>query len=94
MESKEYSWAWVTAARLLTELECELVCAYLLVSANNGSATIYNGTSTTGETVVTLSSAVVTGLPFNPPAPIYCRKGLYVGSFTTVTGILVMWRHL
>jgi hypothetical protein len=86
MDSKEYSWTWVTASQLLTDLECELVYALLVP--------IYNGTGTTGDVVTYLVSAVATQQPFSPPVPIYCRKGLYITKGSATTGVLVVWRHL
>jgi len=94
MDSKAYSWAWVTADRLLTDKECELVYAYLVPSAATTNSVLYNGTNTGGDPIVTLESAVVTGHKFAPPVPVYCPRGLYADVGTSVTGIFVMWRNL
>jgi hypothetical protein len=92
--SKDYSWAWVTGDRALTQQEAELVAAYLVVSAASTDSHLYNGIDTNGDKIVTLESAVATTLPFEPPVPIYCRKGIFVAKGTSVTGILVIWRNL
>lgn len=94
MESKEYSWAWVTADQLLSHGPCELLFAYLVVSAGSTDSHLYNGESAAEEKIVTLESAAVTGHEFKPPVPVYCSKGLYVDVGTVVTGIFVMWRNL
>ena len=94
MDSKEYSWAWVTADRLLSAGPCELVSAYLVVSAGSTDTHLYDGENTSGNKVVTLESAAVTGHPFKPPTPIYCRRGLYVDIGTNVTGCFIQWREL
>jgi hypothetical protein len=94
VEAKEYSWAWVTANRLLTDRECELIYACLVPSAAGADVTLYDGENTTGDTVVTIEHAAKTSHPFNPRRPIYCRKGLYVSLGTNVTGVLVLWRHI
>jgi hypothetical protein len=94
MESKEYSWAWVTGDRLLSHGPCELLFAYLVVSAGSTDSHLYNGRSAAEDKIVTLESAAVTGHAFSPPVPIYCSKGLYVDVGTTVTGIFVQWRNL
>lgn len=94
MESKEYSWAWVTADRLLSHGACELLFAYLVVSAASTDSAIYDGENTTGDKIVDLKSAAVTGHPFEPAVPVYCRKGLYVDIGTSVTGIFIQWREL
>lgn len=94
MESKEFSWAWVTADRLLTNLECELIYAYLVPSGAETGTIIYNGIGTTGDVVTYLVAAGATGHNFSPKVPIYCRKGLYITKGSATTGVLVVWRHL
>lgn len=93
-DSKELSWAWVTADQLLSHGPCELLFAYLVVSAGSTDTHLYDGEGALGDKIVTLESAAVTGQPFKPPEPIYCRRGLYVDVGTNVTGILVQWREL
>jgi len=94
-ESKEYSWAWVTADRLLTDKECELVYALLVPSSSaTCRARIYDGENTSGDTVVDLRTAQSNPVPFKPE-PVYCRRGLYVDCVTdNVLGVFVQWRHL
>jgi hypothetical protein len=92
--SKEYSWAWVTGDRKLTDRPAELVAAYLVVSAASIDSAIYNGSDTSGDKILALESAAVTNLAFEPPVPIYCSKGIFVDIGTAVTGILVQWRNL
>jgi len=94
LESKEYSWAWVTADRLLTERECELIYAHMAVSDAETDTHLRNGVDANADIVVTLKSAVVTGLPFSPPVPVYCRKGLFADIGSKTSGLFVMWRNL
>lgn len=93
-ESKQISWRWVNVDSLLHVGECELLYAYLVVSAASTDTHLYDGTNTTGDKIATLESAVVTGHEFRPPAPIYCNKGLFVDVGSNVTGVFVMWRGL
>jgi hypothetical protein len=93
-ESKEYSWAWVTASRLLTDHECELIFAHLVAGNQSTATVLYDGVNTSGDVIVYLLSAAITSLSFSPPVPIHCRKGLYITKDAGATGILVMWRHL
>jgi len=81
-DSRSVSRQWVTAD------------AYLVPSAAGADVTLYDGENNTGDLIVTLKSAAVTGHKFKPPVPIYCRKGLYVDIGSNVTGVLVMWRGL
>lgn len=78
----------------MTDRECELIAAYLVVSAASIDSAIYNGADTSGDKILALESAAITNLPFEPPVPIYCSKGLFVDVGTSVTGILVIWRNL
>lgn len=94
VESKEYSWKFVTADELLTRSPCELIFAYLVVSAASTDTHLYDGENTAGKKLVTLECAAVTGHPFRPSIPIYCRRGLYVDVGTNVTGVFVQWRDL
>ena len=94
LQSKDYSWAWVTGDRKLTDQKSELVAAYLVVSAASTDSAIYNGSDTSGDKILALESAAITNLPFEPPVPIYCGKGIFVDVGTNVTGILVIWRNL
>ena len=94
MDSEIYSWAWVTADRLLSTGPCELLFAYLVVSAASTDTHLYDGANTSGDKIVTLEAAAATGHPFKPKEPLYCRRGLYVDIGTNVTGVLVQWREL
>lgn len=94
VESKQYSWAWVTADRLLSHGPCELLQAHLVVSGGNGTVTLYDGENTSGDIILKMQAAAKTGLQFHPKEPIYCRRGLYVGSSASLTGVFVQWREL
>lgn len=90
----EYSCAWVTSDVCLSHGACELLYAYLVVSAASTNSNIYNGENATGELMVTLKSAAVTGHAFSPSKPVYCRRGLYIDVGDNVSGIFVQWREL
>jgi hypothetical protein len=94
VESKEYSWAWVTGDRLLTDKPCELVYAHLVPSAASTGTILYNGTGAKGDEVINLVAAGAGGVEFSPPVPVYCEKGLYLVAGSAFTGCFVMWRHL
>jgi len=93
-ESRLYSWAWVAADQLLSHGPCELISAYLVVSAASTDTHLYDGDNTRGDKIATLESAVATGHPFKPPVPVYCRRGLYVDIGSNVTGLFIQWREL
>jgi len=87
-------WEWVTSDRVLAIGPCELIYAHLVVSAASADTHLYDGKSAAGKKIVTLVSAVATGMNFAPPEPIKCEQGLYVDFGTNVTGVLVQWRPL
>ncbi len=94
IESKDISWAWVTADRALSKQKCELIYAHV---ANTGATTdsvIYDGVDANGKKIVQLYNAAATGLNFNPPLPVFCENGLFVDVGSNITGILVQWRNL
>lgn len=93
-ESQKYSWRYCTADQVLSRGPCELLFAYLVVSAGSTDSSLYNGTDTSGEEIIDFKSAAVTGHQFKPKQPVYCSKGLYVDVGTSVTGIFVQWRNL
>lgn len=95
MESKELSWAWVTADRLLSHGPAEIHCA-LMVPSGGGTSTadIYDGEDTKGDKVVGLRTAQSNAAPFSPKEPVYCRRGIYVDCKAIVLGVFVQWREL
>lgn len=94
VESKEVSYAYCTAARVLSNTPCELIYVNVEPSAAALTLDVYDGADTGGDKIIGFDCAVKTNLSFKPPVPIYCKKGLYVGGFANVTGVLVMWRNL
>jgi hypothetical protein len=94
LESKDYSWAFVTADRCLEKGPCELVYAQSVPTTTTVTTILYNGTDANGQVITYLNAAVATNRTFAPKEPVYCDKGLYVAKGTAVTGVFVMWRKL
>ena len=93
-QDRSVKWRFVTADMQLKQGRCELIYAFLSPSGASTANDIYDGISTNGDRIVRLEAAGETGLPFNPPTPIPCNKGLFVDVGTNTTGILVIWRDL
>ncbi len=94
-ESKEYSWAWVTADRLLSHGPCELLYAKLVPSSSaTATATIYDGENTNGDIIVAFRTATSRQADCRPARPVYCRRGIYVDAIANVLGVFVQWREL
>jgi len=94
MDSKEYSWKWVTADELLSHGPCELIFAQNVPTGATTTSILYNGVDANGQEIIALNAAGATDVPFSPPVPVYCGRGLYVARGTAVTGVFVMWRNL
>uniref|UniRef100_A0A6M3LVT2 Uncharacterized protein n=1 Tax=viral metagenome TaxID=1070528 RepID=A0A6M3LVT2_9ZZZZ len=95
LESKEYSWRWVTANELLSRTPCELCCA---IAYSDGEAientALYDGESTTGRLIANLNSGVKAEISLEPKEPIYCCRGLYVEIGENTEGVFVQWREI
>ena len=93
MDSKEYSWKWITASELLCPVACDFISAHLVPdAAGTATATIYDGESTSGDIIIRVRTAVSRHCDLEPPVPIYCRRGLYIEIITNTRGVLVQWR--
>lgn len=94
VDSKQYSWAWVTGDRLLSHGACELLCAFLTPDGTAADVTLYDGENTNGDKIIKFTSPNNPTRAFSPKVPVYCRRGLYVDVGSNVTGIFVQWREL
>jgi len=92
-ESKECSWKWVTGDELLSHGQCELIYACFTADTAAGSFVLYDGENANGKRIVTKKTAGLYNCEFSPRHPVYCRRGIYVGSLTT-GGVFVQWHEL
>jgi len=93
VESKEYSWKWVTADELLSHGACEFLYCRLTADTDVGSVILYDGENASGKQIVKIATSGLYNSECKPTKPIYCRRGLYLGSLTTAE-VLVQWREL
>ena len=94
MESKEYSWKYVTGDECLSRRECEVVYAKLTPATDIGSCVLYDGENATGKKITELGTSGMYNCEFSPRCPAYCSRGLFVGTVTTVDGIFIQWREI
>lgn len=95
MESKAFSWAWVTADQVLSHGPADLLYVLFIPSSSaTATATIYNGENTTEPPVVAFRTAQSRQSEFRPPEPVYCRRGIFVNDIANVKGLFVQWREL
>ena len=92
MDSKDYSWKWVTADELLSKTACDLCQIVLTCNVGNCNMKVYNGESETGEYVMRLKGlqnrSVNAGIHNHP----YLRRGLFVTLDGNCLGAFVQWR--
>ncbi len=95
MESKEYSWKWVTADELLSHGPCDFLYAHFIPkSAATATSLIYANTEASGDIISSIRTAESRACEIDPPVPLYCPKGLYIDIAAQTKGILVVWREL
>ena len=94
IESKQYSWRWLTGSGPLSHGPCELCYAMITSAAAASAATLYDGESATGDIIAILEGPATISQQMHFMAPIFCNKGLYVALDQNVTGVLVQWREL
>jgi len=84
-------WEWVTAARVITHKPCRLLGLVVTPSGDTASFTIHDGENATAPTIATIKLPTKDSTPFNFPGGIKTDRGLYVGTLTGITGVLVQW---
>lgn len=84
-------WEWITAARLITTKPCRLLGLVVTPSAASAEVKVYDGESTSAPTILEVYLVTKNSLPLNFPGGIQTSRGLYIGSFTNITGVLVQW---
>jgi hypothetical protein len=95
MDSKKYSWDWVTTDRAISTGPCELVYAQAVSDGGKIQDTwLYNGTSTGGDKIMNFQKGVTGNIVLNPQVPLYCHRGIYVDIGSNTEGVLVIWREL
>lgn len=95
VESKEYSWKWITESELLSKTPCELCYAQAVSDGGEIKDTIlYNGESTTGEQIINLQKGAKGNVVLSPKVLLFCRRGLYVDIGSSTEGVLIQWREL
>jgi len=94
MDSKEYSWNWITADTILTQSECELVYVSFVVGAANNTLKLYNGVNSSSDPIMEIHSASRTNVEVRPAKPIFCSKGLFADFSSNVVGAFIQWKNL
>ena len=82
---------WLTAAGVIAHGPCKLKGLVVTPSAAAAECKVYNGESDKDPVALEIVVATQDSKPFNFPDGLELERGLYVGSFTNITGVLVIW---
>lgn len=84
-------WEWVTAARVLTHKPCRLLGLTITPSAATAVIIVRDGENTTAPVILQADLVVQETMQLNFPGGLRTDRGLFVGDFTDITGVLVQW---
>ena len=85
------SWRWLAAAGVVSHTRCRLKGLVVTPSAVDAVCTVYNGESEQDPVAFSVLLGTKDTKPYMFPDGLELEKGLYVGSFTSITGVLVIW---
>ncbi len=84
-------WRWLTKAEVISRGPCKLKGLVVTPLAIDAGCTVYNGESDKDPVALSVILATKDSKPFNFPDGLELERGLYVGSFANITGVLVLW---
>jgi hypothetical protein len=82
---------WITADQIISEHACTLAALVVTPSAAAASLTVYDGLSTSAPHKLDIVISTKDTYVYAPPGGVKMPRGLFVGSLTNVTGVLVTW---
>jgi len=84
-------WTWVEAAQVISIRPCRLLGLVVTPSGDTASFTIYDGEGSSDPVILTIKLPTKDSTPFNFPGGLQTDRGLYIGTLTAITGVLVHW---
>lgn len=88
------AWTWATTAQVISKRPCRLFGVIMTPSASNAGCKIYDGESAEDPPIGTIYTAVKVTRQWHVAGGLETHRGLYVGAFDKVEGILVVWEPL
>jgi len=82
---------WLPGPEVLTRRPCKLLGLLVTPSAADAECKVYNGESTADPVAFEVFLTTRNTKSFSFPGGLELDRGLYVGSFTNMTGVLVSW---
>jgi len=87
-------WRWVTSAERITQRPSKLRGLVVTPSAATASLTVYDGEGTGDPTILHVALATANTRTIRLADGLKTNRGLFIGNFTNVTGVLVLWEAL
>jgi len=84
-------WEWITAARVITHKPCRLLGLVITPSNATSEIKVYDGENTSSPPILEVVLKSDDTKQLNFPGGIQTDRGLFVGAFTDITGVLVQW---
>lgn len=84
-------WEWLTAARVITHKPCRLLELVITPSGATSEIKVYDGENTDSPIILEAILKYEDTKQLNFPGGLQTARGLYIGSFTDITGVLVRW---
>ena len=84
-------WRWLTEAGVVSRRPCKLKGLLLTPSAAAAGCTVYNGESDQDPEALSIAISTEDSREFTFPGGLELDRGLYLGGFANITGVLVAW---
>ena len=88
------AWIWCTKAQIITKRPCRLFNVIMTPSANDAGCKIYDGESARDPPIGIIYTDVKVTREYYVDGGLETHRGLYVGAFDKVEGLLVIWEPL
>lgn len=88
------AWTWATKAQVITKRPCILKTIIMTPSAATSECKLYDGESARDPPIGEIYSSIQVTREYKLDDGIETHRGLYVGEFTGVTGVLIIWEPI
>ncbi|GAI41379.1 unnamed protein product [marine sediment metagenome] len=84
-------WTHLLAAGVVTHKPCRLLGIIVTPAGNTSAVTIYDGENTTAPIICKVIVKDTLTFPLTFPGGVQTDRGLFLGSFDDMYGVLVLW---
>jgi len=88
------AWVWCTHAQVITKRPCIIKTVIMTPSAATSECKLYDGEGNKDPPIGEIYSSVRITREYEMNGGLKTRRGLYIGDFTGVTGVLIIWEPL